>query len=74
MPLNCIKDIITAYSKLEKLSCGIKYNTCFGKMEQKKGAIQLYGRIYVKRDIIVFTRPPKVVGKDLMPLRIELTF
>lgn len=42
-------------------------------MEQK-GAIQLYGRIHVKRDIIVFTRPPKVNGKDLMPLRIELTF
>lgn len=32
------------------------------------------GRIFVKRDIMFFARPHKVIGKDLMPLRIELTF
>lgn len=42
------------------------------KWNKKKGAIQLNGRIYVKGDITVFTGLPKVIGKDLMLLRIEL--
>lgn len=62
--------------------CGrlnIIYCKYFGKMEQKERRYRVMwkdicGRIYARSDIIDFTRPTKVIGKDLPPLRIRLTF